>query len=337
MRALLSALLLSSLLQLCGAAALSCSRFHNLTASDLAVQHINQHHRHGYKFSLDDVSEAQLERVAGGVASSCSAPEGDDVSRGRPQRAPGVRSRMMGERAVVANCSVLITVKDDNATVSRYDCQTRQEMTNREMMRMCPDCPTLLPLDDPKGLEAVQEAIFLFAVNSSLQRTQMARVLVRRSPRVPHIYHTVLLVLLTLTGPLPTLTGPLLMLRDPLPTLTGPLLMLRDPLPTLTGPPTDAQRPPPHAHGPPTDAQRPPPHAHGPPTDAQRPPPHAHGPPTDAQRPPPHAHGPPTDAQRPPPRFPRPSHCPGPLAAADPAVHPICPWPRPARPQPRGD
>ncbi|CAF91632.1 unnamed protein product [Tetraodon nigroviridis] len=170
MRALLSALLLSSLLQLCGAAALSCSRFHNLTASDLAVQHINQHHRHGYKFSLDDVSEAQLERVAGGVASSCSAPEGDDVSRGRPQRAPGVRSRMMGERAVVANCSVLITVKDDNATVSRYDCQTRQEMTNREMMRMCPDCPTLLPLDDPKGLEAVQEAITEFNKNASNQR-----------------------------------------------------------------------------------------------------------------------------------------------------------------------
>lgn len=74
MEALLSAVLLSSLLQLCSAAAvlepLTCSDFNNRTASDLAVHHINEHHRHGYKFRMAQLSGAALEKVGhpgGGV------------------------------------------------------------------------------------------------------------------------------------------------------------------------------------------------------------------------------------------------------------------------------
>lgn len=65
MRALLSALLLQLCCCAAAAAPPSCSRLHNLTASTLAVQHINQHHSHGYKFRLDRVSEVRLDMVGG--------------------------------------------------------------------------------------------------------------------------------------------------------------------------------------------------------------------------------------------------------------------------------
>ncbi|KAF3691378.1 Antihemorrhagic factor BJ46a Metalloproteinase inhibitor Precursor [Channa argus] len=98
------------------------------------------------------------------------------------------------------------------------------------------------------------------------------------------------------------------------------------------GPPPHAHDhghgPPPHAHG-----QGPPPHAHdhghGPPPHAhgQGPPPHAHD---HGHGPPPHAHGqgpPPGHGRWPHHEFFRPCH--GFLANADPALHPICPWPYP--------
>ncbi|TWW57398.1 hypothetical protein D4764_07G0001170 [Takifugu flavidus] len=93
-------------------------------------------------------------------------------------------------------------------------------------------------------------------------------------------------------------------------------------------PPNCVPVPPPHPprghgrnHGPPA----PPAHGHGPPA----PPAHGHGPPA----PPAHGHGPP---QRPPPtqekHLPRPPFphfpCFPPMTRADPAIHPICPWPQ---------
>lgn len=78
MKVLLSAVLLSSLLQLCSAAAalepLTCSEFNNHKASILAVQHINKHHHHGYKFSMDELSGAVLEKVGqpDGFAPHCA-------------------------------------------------------------------------------------------------------------------------------------------------------------------------------------------------------------------------------------------------------------------------
>lgn len=58
--------LLSSLLQLCSGAQmdpLTCSDFNDPKASNMAVQHINKHHRHGYKFSIEEVAGAHLEKV----------------------------------------------------------------------------------------------------------------------------------------------------------------------------------------------------------------------------------------------------------------------------------
>lgn len=41
------------------------------------------------------------------------------------------------------------------------------EMTDSEMMMICPDCPKLIPLNDPKGLKSIYEALTEFNKNSS--------------------------------------------------------------------------------------------------------------------------------------------------------------------------
>lgn len=66
MKVLLSELLL--LLQLCSAAAAllgpsMCSGFDEQAVADLAVQHIGQHHRHGYKFTKHKLLGTHAEQV----------------------------------------------------------------------------------------------------------------------------------------------------------------------------------------------------------------------------------------------------------------------------------
>lgn len=69
MRALLSVALLSLLLQLCRAAPVlepvTCSDGAGPAAAHLAIHHINQHHDHGYKFKVGEVSGVKLEKVGG--------------------------------------------------------------------------------------------------------------------------------------------------------------------------------------------------------------------------------------------------------------------------------
>lgn len=42
-------------------------------------------------------------------------------------------------------------------------------MTNKEMVMICPDCPTLMPLNSPEGLDAVHKAVEKFNHNETNQ------------------------------------------------------------------------------------------------------------------------------------------------------------------------
>lgn len=68
MKALLSVALLSSLLQLCSGAPvlepLTCGEdVDNRKAAHLAIHHINEQHRHGYKFKISEISGAEEKEV----------------------------------------------------------------------------------------------------------------------------------------------------------------------------------------------------------------------------------------------------------------------------------
>lgn len=67
MKALPVLVLLSSAVQLCSTAPalepLTCSEDIGAAAARLAMHHINEHHVHGYKFSLNEIQGNKLEKV----------------------------------------------------------------------------------------------------------------------------------------------------------------------------------------------------------------------------------------------------------------------------------
>ncbi|KAK1884275.1 Alpha-2-HS-glycoprotein [Dissostichus eleginoides] len=60
------------------------------------------------------------------------------------------------DRAVMANCFVRISVRNGDARVRNYHCDTRKDS---EMVMFCPDCSNLISLHDPDGMKSVREAV----------------------------------------------------------------------------------------------------------------------------------------------------------------------------------
>ncbi|XP_037106275.1 antihemorrhagic factor cHLP-B-like [Syngnathus acus] len=48
------------------------------------------------------------------------------------------------------------------AKVISHECTTRPELTNEEIVTICPECPKSLPLDDPTAVQAVNDAVVKF-------------------------------------------------------------------------------------------------------------------------------------------------------------------------------
>ncbi|XP_063316477.1 antihemorrhagic factor cHLP-B-like [Pelmatolapia mariae] len=172
MRTLRVLTLLSAAVLLCsaapGLAPLTCSEGNGPAAANKAVHHINEYHDHGYKFRLHEVQGNSVEQVDGG----CNVKLQLDLRETKchttnPKPFEECEIRGEAQRAVKANCTVLMTIKDGDANITKYECDTRQVNTNLEMVRICPDCPVLLPLNNSEGLKSVREAITEFNKNTS--------------------------------------------------------------------------------------------------------------------------------------------------------------------------
>ncbi|WP_163938813.1 cystatin domain-containing protein, partial [Paraferrimonas sp. SM1919] len=159
--------LLSSAVQLCSAAPallpVTCSEESGAAAARLALHHINEHHDHGYKFRLSEIQSSKVKKVDGG----CNIEQELDLLETKchtvnPKHFEECEIRGQAEQMVMANCTVMMTVENSAAEVTKYKCDTRQVNTNMEMVKMCPDCPTLIPLNSPEGLKSVNEAVRLF-------------------------------------------------------------------------------------------------------------------------------------------------------------------------------
>ncbi|XP_005938490.2 alpha-2-HS-glycoprotein 1 [Haplochromis burtoni] len=351
MRTLRVLTLLSAAVLLCSAAPglepLTCSEGNGPAAADKAVHHINEHHDHGYKFRLHEVQGNSVEQVDGG----CNVKLQLDLRETKchtinPKPFKDCEIRGMGERAVKANCTVLMTIKDGDASITKYECDTRQEKTNLEMVRICPDCPVLLPLNNSEGLKSVREATAEFNKNTSNQHYYILKEVGRISTGYimglgMNYYPEFALVetrcpmgsriIIEACIPLCPNRARHAFCRSSYSSQNGLLSTECDFYPaentTALGPgekepvcrrhPHGHGGPPPHAHdhgrGPPPHAHD---HGHGPPPDAAKGgrPPHAHdhghGPPPHAHD---HGHGPPPHAGK----EGRPPHAHGPPPHAD--------------------
>ncbi|XP_061540837.1 alpha-2-HS-glycoprotein-like [Phycodurus eques] len=150
--------------------AVTCGEDGAAAAASLAVRHINEHQKHGFKFKLEEVQSSNIEQYPGGCHIDIDVKlkqTGCHVTNPKPVDQCEVM--MLSERGAVATCSSKLNVMGGVATVASHQCATRPEMTNSEMVTMCPDCPGLLPLNDETGVKAVQEAVKKFNRESNHQ------------------------------------------------------------------------------------------------------------------------------------------------------------------------
>ncbi|XP_061635522.1 alpha-2-HS-glycoprotein-like [Phyllopteryx taeniolatus] len=132
-------------------------------AAGLAVRHINEHHRHGFKFRLHEIQSSNYQQFPGGchidvnvklAQTKCHITDPKPLDRCQLWR--------RNERGAVATCSVEFWVMWGAARITRHECTTRPEHTNEELMTICPSCPKLLALNDPTGVSAVDAAVTAF-------------------------------------------------------------------------------------------------------------------------------------------------------------------------------
>ncbi|XP_061540899.1 alpha-2-HS-glycoprotein-like [Phycodurus eques] len=143
--------------------AVTCDKESVAVAASLGVQHINRKHKHGFRFKLQVVQSSSYQQVSGGchidvnvklVQTKChfTNPKPDDQCE----------LWRLDELGAVATCSIEFWVMWGVAKVTRHDCITRPELTNEELVTICPYCPKMLPLDDQTAVKAVHEAVVKF-------------------------------------------------------------------------------------------------------------------------------------------------------------------------------
>ncbi|XDV21858.1 hypothetical protein PO909_026875 [Leuciscus waleckii] len=144
-----------------------CQADQDKNATLAAERFINEHHRHGYKFkfvSLDSRSaEKKIDPCEVVLRITLEETECHITS---PKPLDQCTTRSEAETKVTAKCNVTVSSFKGKASVESYICDT-EAASHKILVTKCPDCPSLLPLHDPKGLESVQSALKKFNKDSS--------------------------------------------------------------------------------------------------------------------------------------------------------------------------
>ncbi|KAI4898285.1 hypothetical protein NFI96_024414 [Prochilodus magdalenae] len=136
-----------------------CEEDKDGTAIDTAVQFINELHHHGYKFKLvsKDRREYQKKNDTCDVVMAVTLEE-TKCHIVNPKPVSECEVRPVGETKVTAKCNLTICGGGEQPGIKSFSCDT-EPASKTDLVARCPDCPTLLPLHDPKGLESVKAAI----------------------------------------------------------------------------------------------------------------------------------------------------------------------------------
>ncbi|XP_062869356.1 alpha-2-HS-glycoprotein 1 [Trichomycterus rosablanca] len=136
-----------------------CQEDQDQKAIDEAVHFINERHHHGYKFKLAHVDGRSVEKaehpcvfVLGLTLDETTC----HVLNTKPFNE--CEARQHQEVNITAKCNVTICGGGDEPGIKRFSCDTEPE-PNEKIAVFCPDCPSLLPLNDSRGLESVHAAV----------------------------------------------------------------------------------------------------------------------------------------------------------------------------------
>ncbi|XP_016367482.1 antihemorrhagic factor cHLP-B-like isoform X1 [Sinocyclocheilus rhinocerous] len=127
-----------------------------------AESFINDHHRHGYKFKFVSLDSRSAEEKT----DPCEVVLGITLEETEchivnPKPLDQCTTRMETQTKVKAKCNVTVSSVEGKAAVKRYICDT-EPASHEILLTKCPDCPSLLPLHDPKALESVKTALQKF-------------------------------------------------------------------------------------------------------------------------------------------------------------------------------
>uniref|UniRef100_A0A3P9ADZ8 Cystatin domain-containing protein n=1 Tax=Esox lucius TaxID=8010 RepID=A0A3P9ADZ8_ESOLU len=141
----------------------TCDESENEPGAKLAMISINNNHFHGYKFQLSKINSGTVEKGE----SDCKLHLELDLQETtchniNPTPFQECEVRTHSETQVKAQCNVTLTITEGNSTeVSKHSCNT-EPVSAEELIRMCPECPVLLPLHSPEGLESVKAGLIKF-------------------------------------------------------------------------------------------------------------------------------------------------------------------------------
>uniref|UniRef100_A0A673KW68 Alpha-2-HS-glycoprotein 1 n=1 Tax=Sinocyclocheilus rhinocerous TaxID=307959 RepID=A0A673KW68_9TELE len=132
-----------------------------------AERFINDHHHHGYKFKFVSLDS----RRADEKTDLCEVILGITLEETEchivnPKPLDQCTTRKESETKVTAKCNVTVLSFEGKAVVACYICDTKPD-SHEILVTKCPDCPSLLPLNDPKALESVKTALQKFNKESN--------------------------------------------------------------------------------------------------------------------------------------------------------------------------
>ncbi|XP_027746402.1 alpha-2-HS-glycoprotein [Empidonax traillii] len=141
-------------------APLGCDDPESEAAAEVAVNYINGHSHHGYKFALNRIEDVRV--VPQGPNDEMIFLELDLLETKCPILSPtpleNCTVRSFTEHAVEGECDVKLQKLDGTISVLASKCHSEAD-SNQDIGKVCPDCPVLVRLNNTEVLEAVSAAL----------------------------------------------------------------------------------------------------------------------------------------------------------------------------------
>ncbi|XP_032924105.1 alpha-2-HS-glycoprotein [Catharus ustulatus] len=167
-------------------APLGCDDPESEAAAEVAVNYINGHNHHGYKFVLNRIEDIRV--VPQGPNKDIIFLELDLLETECPILSPtplaNCTVRSILEHAVEGDCDVKLQKVDGTLSVLASKCHSHAD-SSEDILKVCPDCPLLARLNNTEVLETVSAALNDFnskTTDSYLRLLEIGRAKIQYHP-----------------------------------------------------------------------------------------------------------------------------------------------------------
>nr|XP_034989718.1 alpha-2-HS-glycoprotein [Zootoca vivipara] len=170
----------------------ACDDLETEQMANFAVDHINAKNNHGYKFALNRIEMVKVlpRRPFGKVAFIELDLLETECHVSNPLPAENCTIRPQTQHAVEGDCNVKLLIVDGGYKMLSSHCHSTPDSVE-DIRNLCPDCPTLSRLDDPKLKEAADSGLAKFNAENvdgtHYQLLELSRGLSTHMPLGTHV------------------------------------------------------------------------------------------------------------------------------------------------------